>query len=100
MNTQRKIRQISISHDALHIKSNDIDAATEAFMEHVNEVTLKLASEGTHVSGARILEAKAEKDVFHFKFDDPDNLIDHISMHVNQSNPKARIEVHHTSARS
>jgi hypothetical protein len=100
MSTQSKIRQISMSHDALRIKSDSIDAATEALMEHINEVTLKLASQGTNVSGARILEARAEKGVFHFKFDDPDNLIDHVSLHMNQSNPEARIDVHHTSARS
>ncbi|WP_420574328.1 hypothetical protein [Kordia sp.] len=100
MNTQNKIRQISISHDALRIKSNDIDAATEAFMKQVNEVTLKLASGGTQVSGVRILEVSTEKEMIHFKFDDPDNLVDRISLYMNESNPKATIEVHHTSARS
>lgn len=100
MSTQTKIRQISLSADALHIKSHSIEAATEAFMEHIQEATLKLAHEGINVGGARIVEVKAEKDMFHFKFDDPDNFIDHIALHMNQSNPKAKIEVHHTSARS
>lgn len=100
MSTQTKIRQISLSADALQIKSDSIEAATEAFMKHIQEATLKLASKGVNISGARILEAKAEKDMFHFKFDDPDNFIDHVSLHINQVNPKATIEVHHTSARS
>ncbi|MBC8754806.1 hypothetical protein H2O64_09000 [Kordia sp. YSTF-M3] len=98
--TQEKIRQISLSADALHLKALSVDAATESLMKHIHEVTLELASKGTQVSGARILEAKVEKEMIHFKFDDPDNLIDHVSLSLNRSNPKAKIEVHHTSARS
>ncbi|WP_298512732.1 hypothetical protein [uncultured Kordia sp.] len=100
MSTQTKIRQISLSADALHIKSQSIEVATEAFMEHIQEAALKLAHEGVSVGNARIVEVKAEEDVFHFKFDDPDNFIDHIALHLNAINPKAKIEVHHTSARS
>ena len=100
MSTHTKIRQISLSHDTLRMKAASIDAMTEAFMEHVNEVSIKLASEGANVSGARILEAQMDGKMVHFKFDDPDNLIDHVSLHMNQANPKATIEVHHTSARS
>ncbi len=100
MNTQQKIRQISISPDVLHIKASCVDAATESFMKYINEVTLELASKGTHVSGMQILEAIADKEMIHFKFDDPDNLIDHVCLHMNRHNPEAKIEVHHTSARS
>jgi len=100
MSTQSKIRQISLSHDALHIKSKSVDKATEAFMGNIHEITLKLASEGVHTSGVRIVEASYEEGMFHFKFEDPDNFIDHVSLHMNQANPKAKIEVHHTSARS
>jgi hypothetical protein len=98
--TQEKIRQISISPDVLHMEEVTIDAATEAFMERLQKVTLELAAKGTHTSGVQILEAKLEKEMIHFKFDDPDNLIDHVALHLNKENPKASIEVHHTSARS
>ena len=98
--TQEKIRQISLSTDALGIKATSVDAVTDAFMEHVNKVALELASKGTNVSGVRILEAKVDEKTVSFKFDDPDNLIDHVSLHLNKENPKATIEVHHTSARS
>lgn len=100
MSTQTKIRQISLSADALHIKSDSIEEATKAFMEHIQEATLKLAHNGTSLGNARLVEAKAEKGVFHFKFNDPDNFIDHIALHMNELNPKTTIEVHHTSARS
>jgi hypothetical protein len=98
--TQEKIRQISMSPDALRIKDISVDAVTAAFMERLNKVTLELASKGTAVSGVRILEASVDDKMIHFKFDDPDNLIDHVSLHLNKENPDARIEVHHTSARS
>jgi hypothetical protein len=98
--TQTKIRQVSMSLDALRIKDSSVDAVTEAFMERLNKVALELASKGTAVSGVQILEAKVEKEMIHFKLDDPDNLIDHVSLHLNEENPEARIEVHHTSARS
>lgn len=100
MSTQAKIRQLSLSHDMLRIKAASVDDMTEAFMKHVQEATIKLAAEGINVGGLRILEAKLDGKMVHFKFEDPDNFTDHIAIHLNQMNPKAEIEVHHTSARS